>query len=354
MKKTLFNNPIFILIIILSLVIMACGGGTTVVSQTTTGSSSATTAQTDASQSDTSSAQTAATATAAPEAKPEPWDREQVFMDSLSDGWSQMQFAVTLPYGGNSPDSTECGDFWSHQLNRHIGGDAASQHSASEILNFLSAVAEGRAEIVKVAVRAGGGIVALFRHAGGQWLFFLGDGLNPSAYKPLSHNAVRSAINGSQIYKYPPNALKSALQTGARCFRENAPQEVRAQAEVTVPISQFYGTYDFASAPTPVIDVTATPPVMVPVPPMGSYGMAIPFDGTPPAFAMPSDYVYSASHAVYYYSPEGGFGLTPMEMVECSMGLVVVAVIFVTAELWLPVVVAGAPAAASLAPAFAP
>lgn len=295
-----------------------------------------------------------------PSPVPEPWEEDtNAFMNAFGNDVSLIQMAVILPYGGNSPDSTTCGEFWDHQLERHIMGDATSQHSAQQIMNFLGAVANGTAELVKVAVRSGGGIAALFRFQGGQWLFFIGDGLTPSAYKPLSQEAVKRAIQGVQIFKNPSNALKGALQTSARCFKETAPETVtvEVQVEVKVPVSEFSGQYDFSMAPTPVVGVTATPPTFVPVP-VGSYGMPIPIQGTPPAFAKPGDYTYDSSHAVYYWTPDGGFGLTPAQMAEIVLlgggTIVVVGIMAVTAEIWVPVVVIGAPSAAALVPAFAP
>lgn len=308
----------------------------------------------------TSGTTTIATPAIQPQASPHPspWeDDANAFMKEID--WNVLQMAVFLPYGGKQPDSTTCGEFWDHQLERHINGDAASQHSAYQIMSFLDAVENGTAQLVKVAVRAGGGLAALFRHGGGQWLFFIGDGLTPSAYKPLNQEAVRRAIHGVQIFKNPNGAVKSSLQTSARCFKERAPQEitVEVQVEVKVPVSQFSGTYDFNLAPAPVIGVTATPPVNIPMPiPVGSYGLPIPIQGTPPPFANPGDYTWSPDHAAYLWTPDGGSGLTPGQMAELVLiggaTIVVVGVIIVTAEIWVPVVVIGAPSAAALAPAF--
>lgn len=266
--------------------------------------------------------------------------------------------AVMLPYANYTPDSSECGDFWEHQVLRHLpGGEAISQHTLEELNAFLDAVASGdpKATLVKIAIRSGGGIAALFRFAGKQWLFFTGPGLLPSTFRPVDQNAVRAALTG-QTYKTPPKGANASLQNSARCFRETAPVTVEVTVEATVQIPVSTPTSQFTLGTIPAVGSTATQPILTPVP-VGSYQLPIFAQGTPVATDI-QNYTYSFEYGAYLWTPEGNFGLTPKQMADAIIVgggvIVVVGVVALTAEIWVPLIVIGAPSAAALAPAFAP
>ncbi|GIK84237.1 MAG: hypothetical protein BroJett025_08590 [Patescibacteria group bacterium] len=343
-RKNPFYRSFFVLFLIIAVVSTACGvtpSGTT----TSPGTAAPIVSPTVGPQ---------------PSPHPEPWESDQnAFMAEID--WNILAMAVVLPYANFTPDNGDCADFWEHQVLRHLpGGEADSIHTLEELNKFLTAVETGDPglTLVKVALRSGGGIAALYRWAGRQWLFFTGSGLLPTAYRPLSQDAVKNAIRGVQTYKTAPRGVNTSLANSARCFREAQPKTVEVTVEETVqlPVSKFTGTYDFGVSPTPVVGVDATQPVLTPVP-VGSYGLVIAIEGTPPAVDV-ANYVYDPSHAAYVWSPQGGGGLTPQQLAEVVLlgggTIVVVGIIVVTAELWLPVVVIGAPAAGALVPAFAP
>lgn len=169
-KQALFKLFQAFLAFVMLLNVVACS-----TAPTTSSSSTTPVTQSDSSQT--------ATATIAPAEQPEPWDDAESFMNEID--MDQLAMAVFLPYGGGSPNAEECNIFWEHQLERHINGNAISQHTEQEIMDFLGAVAGGKAELVKVALRAGNGLAALFRFAGRQWLFFIGEAGLPSAYRPV-------------------------------------------------------------------------------------------------------------------------------------------------------------------------
>lgn len=299
----------------------------------------------------------AATATIPPQEVPEAWTADDL-IDSIDPNIFKM--AVMIPYGGHGPSDSVCSDFWTHHWDKHITGPG-SPNTGQEILEFLAAVENGEAELTKAAAHAGGGLVSLFKYKGQQWLMFIGDKFLPSIYRPTGGNiqgTIRNAL-GRNTLQQPSNKLKAANQTAARCFRESAPEHVLVEvpAEVEVPISQFTGVFDLNSFPIPAEATAVSAPEMVPTI-VGSYGMDIPIAGTPPAWGIPDNYVYDPAHAVFLWSPDESFGLTPYEMAQATFLLgsspfVVIGVI-TTAEFTLPVVVVAAPAAGQMLPAFAP
>lgn len=298
------------------------------------------------------------TATIAPIPHPEASNPEaEDLINSIDPGIFKM--AIMLPYGGRGPSDTVCGEFWSHHWDKHIVG-SGSPNTAQEIMEFLAAVESGDALLTKAATHSGGGLVSLFKYKGQQWLMFIGERFRPSIFRPVGSDIQRDIRNalGKNTLQQPSNKVIASNQTTARCFRETAPEKVLVLVPETVqvPISEFSG-FDFNNPVYPIPTETVPAPNWVPVP-VGSYGMDIPINGTPPAWGNPTDYTYSAQHAAYLWTPEGGFGLTPMEMAQYTLLLgatpfVVVGVI-VTAHYTIPVIVLSAPAAGQLVPAFVP
>ncbi|MBP7842467.1 hypothetical protein KA017_00505 [Candidatus Woesebacteria bacterium] len=299
----------------------------------------------------------AATATIAPVARPEANQEAQDLIDEIDP--SIFKMAVMLPYGGRGPSDTVCGEFWTHHWDKHIVGEG-SPNTPAEIMEFLAAVESGDALLTKASTHMGGGLVSLFKFKGEQWLMFIGERFRPSIFRPAGADIQRDINNalGKNTLQQPGNKLQEANKTSARCFRETAPDKVLelVPQEVQVPISEYSG-FDFNNPVYPIPTETVSAPTMVPVP-VGSYGMDIHIQGTPPAWSVPGDYTYSPEHAAYLWTPDGGFGLTPAQMVNYTLLLgaspfVVVAVI-VTAEYTIPVLVLSAPAAGQLVPVFAP